>query len=528
MINYGYYVFGRDMLNVNPKTLSENGVTDLFLNYYAFTTHGESKVKSWIRNANTYNIHVHIWMQCFYDGIWRNPKTTDLTGKLKEAKKYANTTGVYGLHLDYLRYPGDAYKTGGGADAITAFVKKVRKENPNTFLSCAVMPESECKKYYGQDIEALGKIVDVVIPMQYKGNYGAGDSWLASTTKLFTSKAKIWSALQSYKSDNNPTILTSAELEKDIKTCVDNKSEGAILFRYGLAPNIRFKSDNMADYIYTYPTILGKAKSIKKNVETDYKLGEASSWGYYIAKAILTPNKSVKKIKIKSAKEPSGTYISRQIFKTSYIDLAEKYVKHVEKHEQSPDNLKFTTQSGKSYNIRLRDLIYMFSRILVFYDEKKQYPKYANCNSKAFTKPTEFPNKVYGLWVKYIKTKPKCLDDVCDYVKAHFNYLFYNDDVRSNEQVLKDKAGNCTDLLQMLTNMADAMDYDWEVYHVRCNVSGVGHVYGRFKKKGTNNWFVRDIACIADESRYCVWCEAGNGGTLLAKNPNWFLQNRNR
>ena len=48
------------------------------------------------------------------------------------------------------------------------------------------------------------------------------------------------------------------------------------------------------------------------------------------------------------------------------------------------------------------------------------------------------------------------------------------------------------------------------------------------KKKGTNNWFTRDIACIADESRYCVWCEVPNGGNLLAKNPNWFLQNLNR
>jgi hypothetical protein len=72
------------------------------------------------------------------------------------------------------------------------------------------------------------------------------------------------------------------------------------------------------------------------------------------------------------------------------------------------------------------------------------------------------------------------------------------------------------------------MDYDWEVYHVRCNVSGVGHVYGRFKKKGTSSWFTRDIACIVDESRYCVWCEAGNGGTLWAKNPSWFLANLNR
>ena len=38
----------------------------------------------------------------------------------KEAKKYANLKGVKGLHLDYLRYPGNAYKTKNG----TSIIKK--------------------------------------------------------------------------------------------------------------------------------------------------------------------------------------------------------------------------------------------------------------------------------------------------------------------------------------------------------------------------------------------------------------------
>jgi hypothetical protein len=203
--------------------------------------------------------------------------------------------------------------------------------------------------------------------------------------------------------------------------------------------------------------------------------------------------------------------------------MVKHLVEFVEKKGRLPNFIK----TGDK-NVRVRDYGYAFARILVYINDKGIYPKYVNINSKAYTKSTEYPNKVYGLWVKHIGTKPKCLDDVCDYVKAHFKYLFYNDDVRSNEEVLEDEAGNCTDLLQMLCNMANAMDYDWEVYHVRCNVSGVGHVYGRFKKKGTSSWFTRDIACIADESRYCVWCEAGNGGTLWAKNPSWFLANLNR
>lgn len=237
--HFGYWIFGKDMTNVNIQTLKEKGVTDIFLNYYAITTHGEQKVKEFINNAK--NINVHIWMQCFYDGEWHNPANTDLTDKIAEAKKYANINGVTGVHLDYLRYPGTAYKTSGGAEAITSFVKKVREAIPdNTILTCAVMPETETKYYYGQDIKALAEIVDAIIPMQYKGNYNAGTSWLASTTKTFSTIANIWSGLQSYKSDNDTTLLSIDELNNDIKTCLDNGATGAVLFRYALSNNVDF------------------------------------------------------------------------------------------------------------------------------------------------------------------------------------------------------------------------------------------------------------------------------------------------
>lgn len=240
--HYGYWVFGRDMTNVNLSDLKNKGVTDIFLNYYAFTTHGESKVLSWIKEAKQNNINVHIWVQAFYDGEWHNPKTTDLTNKKNEIKKYANLDGVYGIHLDYLRYPGTAYKTDGGSDAITQFVKEVHNQNPNTILTCAVMPESELKYYYGQDLEALGKIVDAIVPMAYKGNYNKGTDWLKSITSNFGKYATIWTGLQAYKSDENTSLLSVDELKNDIKSCLDGGAKGIILFRYGLTQNIDFTS----------------------------------------------------------------------------------------------------------------------------------------------------------------------------------------------------------------------------------------------------------------------------------------------
>lgn len=279
----------------------------------------------------------------------------------------------------------------------------------------------------------------------------------------------------------------------------------------------------MSDY-YTYSEIVAKANSIKKGVPKQYKLVENPQWVYYICRAILTPKKNIKKIKIATAPKPSGDYLSRQIMKDDYLDMAKRLVNFVNENEVLPN---YVICNHKK--VKMQDYVYMFSRILVYYfNHQNSYPSYAEVNSKAFTKPTETGNVVYDYFVKKTGFKPKCLDDVCDWVKKYVTYLFYYDDHKTNKEVIDKKAGNCTDLLQFLTNMADALGYDWEVIHTKCNKSGVGHVYGRFKKKGTSNLFIRDIACIADESRYCIWCQVGNGGTQLAKNPSWFMQNRNR
>lgn len=275
--------------------------------------------------------------------------------------------------------------------------------------------------------------------------------------------------------------------------------------------------------VHSYNTIVNKAKNIKESVEKEYKLGESSAWSYYIVKEVIQRTKTVKKIGVKGASKSNGNDFGRQLTKSEYLDMAKRFCKYVEEHNQLPNNIKIGNKL-----MRVSDYTYMFSRILVYYDKNKKMPLKVNVNSKAFIKPTEYPNKVYGLWVQYIKTKPKCLDDVCDSIISLFDYEFYFDDKKSNEEVLKSRAGNCTDLLQMLCNMAEAMDYDFEVIHTQCRQSGTGHVYGRFKKKGTNNWFTRDIACIADESRYCVWCEVPNGGNLLARNPSWFMENIHR
>ena len=100
------------------------------------------------------------------------------------------------------------------------------------------MPEpSSMKYYYGQDIATMGKYLDAIVPMVYKGNYNAGASWIKSVTQTFakqSTKAEIWAGLQSYRSDSNVNKLPASELKNDAVAAVSGGATGVILFRFGL------------------------------------------------------------------------------------------------------------------------------------------------------------------------------------------------------------------------------------------------------------------------------------------------------
>lgn len=400
MSNFGYWIFGRDMSNVDVDGLKKNGITDIFLNYYAFELYGD-RVKSWIEKVNGKNIRVHIWVQCFYgDNGWINPVSnqTFLKNKINEIKKYVAIKGVGGIHLDYLRYPGTAYKTTGGAEAITKFVKEVKGVIPKgMLLSCAVMPEEDCKYYYGQDIKALGSIVDMVIPMQYKGNYEAGTKWLQSTTKSFSSKAKIWSGLQTYKSDDDTTKLSATELLNDAKSCLSAGAKGVVLFRYGLVNAVNFttlkqsaqvaQSTRLVSNDVVKKSVIYKiAKEVKDTVIKNKKIPSKSNgynyavYTYLLSKTIVNPNKDIKKINVKNPSSPTGTNINMKVYKQDYIDMAKRVANYIEKNGQLPNYVSY-----KNYKIRVRVYVDAFARIVnYYYSHENVLPNYVVVNNNNF------------------------------------------------------------------------------------------------------------------------------------------------
>lgn len=378
-MNFGYWVFGRDMGNVNLSSLKSRGVTDLFLNYYAFNVHSEKKVVDWIKKAESNNIRVHIWVQSFYEGKWINPVKTDMSYKIKEIVKYSKVKGVSGIHLDYLRFPSEAYKVKNGSKVITDFVRNVKKSIPkDMILSCAVMSEKNTEHDYGQNISDLGKIVDMIIPMSYKGNYKGDTNWLSDITKYFTGKATIWSGLQSYKSDDNPVVLSKSELSNDIKTCLNNNAKGVVLFRYGLSTDVDFKQFNSSAKVskeknmVSYKEILSISKTIKDSVEKNQKIPTVKGYSmgqlcYILGKAVKSPGKSVTgKSSVKDCADCTGTGINRKLKKGEYQDVASRLVSFIDKNGKLPNYTSFGTAK-----ISNRLNLYCFAKIIVWYSNNK-------------------------------------------------------------------------------------------------------------------------------------------------------------
>ena len=278
---------------------------------------------------------------------------------------------------------------------------------------------------------------------------------------------------------------------------------------------------------HTYKEIVSFAKKCTTNVQNNYKIGINSKWGYYFAKAILTPKKDIKRIKFDKATKPTGTHISRQLTKAVYLDLAKRLINYVEKHEQLPNYITYG-----NYKIRTRLYTLMFAKILVSYSKNNKLPDTVNVNNKAFTKPTETTNEVYNHFIDVFGSFGNSIDGALDKIKNK-GYGHYYEDMYSNKDTIDrinaGKGGNCVDACQVFFNIMKQLialgKYKKvECLHVKCQ-GGDGHVRLRI----TNNKgqvFYRDPAAVLDSNDITNnWCM---NGTLLAINPSWFIANVNR
>ena len=277
-----------------------------------------------------------------------------------------------------------------------------------------------------------------------------------------------------------------------------------------------------------FKSIVATATEVKEYVEKHNKLPSKANglskakYSYIFVKSVLNPNREIAELSYADAPNPSGDSIDKKYTKSEYTVIARDVNSFVTSNKRLPNYDLF-----KNVKVNVQDIVYSFAKIITFYGENKRLPATCKFDSSLFkTKvnaKTITPNETYNYFVKKTGKRFTTIDDLLAYVKAHGTYLYYFNGHKTNKEVTDSMAANCTDWLQWLINMAEAMGYSWKCIHVQCK-SGDGHVRGQFKhsKHTGGNWINRDPAAVAKgNSVTSIWC---SNGTLIDTNPDWFLE----
>ena len=551
---HGIWVTSTYALKLNVNSLLKMGITDVYIktNIYSDPKYKTilPKVVKMFKNSG---IRVNAWITCFKDanGKWIDPKNTKHNNQLLAAiaditKKY----GVDGINLDYIRYPGTAYKYSGSTTAITSFVHKVydkvKSIKAKVAVSANLMPDGSLNaKYYGQDYNQLSKYLDYLVPMIYKGNYGKTTAWVGTTTKYIVSHANgkpVIVGLQTYKSDSNLAKLPASELKKDIKAANDNGASGYVLFRYGLidpkfsdsteaagSPNEKAAGSptstgsllaagglTTSNSVFSITDIKNAANSVQSFIETNHRLPEYVTIANQelqvpaFLKLLVDSVVSIKSGSIvldddyQDPTNPSETLKNGNIKSAEYLKMAKSISTYMDSNGEAPNYA--TSSLG---NVRYESLVYMYSRLMNFDRVNSRLPSYVSMTpwknialSSSFnqylvsTKNCEKSNaQIKALAASITKGKTSIYDKavaIFNYVRDKIGYSFYYNSKYGAVGTLKKKTGNCCDTAHLLIALERAVGIPARYVHVKAKfTSGVfGHVYAQVFVNG--KWYTAD------------------------------------
>lgn len=253
-MHYGFCILGEDMDKVNFKDMSTHGVTDLFLDYRAMNTHNKTQIETWIKDAKSEGISVHIWTQIFDDDEkWYNPTNqTFVDAKIKELKDYASLKDLAGIHMNYVRYEDvDASENDKYTQAVSDFVVnatgELKGENPNLILSSDVMPDyDELNDKYCTDYSVISKHFDFVVPLTYFGNNNDNDTYIEdciTTLQNHSQGAKVWANVQTFNSNQKPISLN--DMNTKIRDVSSVHPDGIFFYHYGLSEDLDFNNETI-------------------------------------------------------------------------------------------------------------------------------------------------------------------------------------------------------------------------------------------------------------------------------------------
>ena len=240
------------------KNMKALGYDHILLNYAAFAENRMVVTKQFLEMVAENGMMLHVWMQCFYQGgNWISPVDDanncykqDLFDRIvAEAKTYVEEYGAQGIHLDYIRFGGTAYKHNPSPEvtavgAVVECCRQIREgvdaSSDGIILSSAMMAEDNAPYYYGQDAAKMGKYVDIFMPMIYRYHQGGvkyGDDWCKRMSRLFTTvtDSQVWAGITTYEYvGNSVSGLSSEAIRTDAEVFLATDCTGLVLFRYGL------------------------------------------------------------------------------------------------------------------------------------------------------------------------------------------------------------------------------------------------------------------------------------------------------
>ena len=450
--------------------------------------------------------------------------TSKIDSLITSISNIVKNYNIDGINLDYVRYHGDAYKYANGTAAVTSFVQKVyntvKSIKPKVAVSADVMPEGSMNAYYyGQNYTQLAKYLDFIVPMVYKGNYGynnsngtnskgkSGNNWIGSAVSYIVSHSggtPVLAGLQTYRCDNNLTIIPSNELQKDINSAIDNGASGYVLFRYGLISSNFYKNQSTNPITFTLDQIKSAAVSIKSFIDTNHRLPNYVTINKnqvampdllrLMTSGILQLNSGTKTpVSFKSVKSPldsTGDLINGTIKKSEYLSIAQKIKSYIDSNGIGPNYV--TSSLGK---IQYESTIYMCSNVLSFYNTNKRLPNYVTVNPwmvnslppnlQQYLKPTKNCQsdnpQIKSLASSLTKGMSSTYDKgvkIFNWVRDNIGYTFYNNTKYGAVGTLLNKTGNCVDTSHLMIALARSAGIPARYEHGTCTFTMSGHVWG--------------------------------------------------
>lgn len=141
----------------------------------------------------------------------------------------------------------------------------------------------------------------------------------------------------------------------------------------------------------------------------------------------------------------------------------------------------------------------------------------------------DYSDSTMKLFIKTFNYKGNTIDEALAIIAKRKLYSKYFDSQKTDRKTINDasqgKGSNCVDWGQVYYRIAKSLGYNVQFVHVKCRVSGTGHIRLRLrhKKHTGGNWINRDPATVADTTSgnvRAIWCE---DGYLIAYNPSWIF-----